>query len=186
MAELAPEHTWTKFKRTWRSVLKTHPIINKSLSVLYWLPVAVVFTKYFYTVKVATGSSMQVQFLYRKLSQGGVIHLVTPASRHLTRTCLFRETSLSSTAFPHGGIVGSLGETSLHSGVIIFSTRLQLKPIYSRSPDNPKLFLVKRILALEGDVVKTLPPFPQPEICVPTGHAWVEGERLSDIARIIE
>ena len=35
--------------------------------------------------------------------------------------------------------------------------------------------LVKRILALEGDVVKTLPPYPDQEIVVPQGHVWVEG-----------
>jgi len=35
--------------------------------------------------------------------------------------------------------------------------------------------LVKRILALEGDVVKTLPPYLDQEIVVPEGHVWVEG-----------
>jgi mitochondrial inner membrane protease subunit 2 len=35
--------------------------------------------------------------------------------------------------------------------------------------------LVKRILALEGDVVKTLPPYPDQEIVVPEGYIWVEG-----------
>ena len=35
--------------------------------------------------------------------------------------------------------------------------------------------LVKRILALEGDIVKTLPPYPDQEIVVPQGHVWVEG-----------
>lgn len=35
--------------------------------------------------------------------------------------------------------------------------------------------LVKRVLALEGDVVKTLPPYPDQEIVVPEGYVWVEG-----------
>ena len=35
--------------------------------------------------------------------------------------------------------------------------------------------LVKRILALEGDIVKTLPPYPDQEIVVPEGYVWVEG-----------
>ena len=43
------------------------------------------------------------------------------------------------------------------------------------SPENPDRMLVKRILALEGDVVKTLPPYPDQEIVVPQGHVWVEG-----------
>ena len=36
--------------------------------------------------------------------------------------------------------------------------------------------LVKRIVALEGDVVTTKPPFPFPREDVPQGHVWVEGE----------
>jgi signal peptidase I len=35
--------------------------------------------------------------------------------------------------------------------------------------------IVKRIVALAGDIVKTLPPYPDVEIQVPEGHAWVEG-----------
>jgi hypothetical protein len=129
MAELRPEYkeTWARFKRTWLPVFKTHPIINKSLSVFYWLPIAVVFTKYFYTIKVVTGSSMKVRFLYFNLpSAESFIHPIAPASRHLTQTRHFKETLSSSTAFRHGGIVGSLGETSLHSGAFLFSACLQI------------------------------------------------------------
>ncbi|KAI0638297.1 LexA/Signal peptidase [Trametes polyzona] len=44
-----------------------------------------------------------------------------------------------------------------------------------KSPTDSKL-IVKRIVALEGDVVKTLPPYPDAEVRVPKGHAWVEGD----------
>ncbi|KAI0776002.1 LexA/Signal peptidase [Trametes elegans] len=44
-----------------------------------------------------------------------------------------------------------------------------------KSPRDSKL-IVKRIVALEGDVVKTLPPYPDAEVRVPKGHAWVEGD----------
>lgn len=37
--------------------------------------------------------------------------------------------------------------------------------------------IVKRILAVEGDTVRTLPPHPDPEVRVPVGHVWVEGTR---------
>ncbi|KIK65383.1 hypothetical protein GYMLUDRAFT_219363 [Collybiopsis luxurians FD-317 M1] len=45
-----------------------------------------------------------------------------------------------------------------------------------RSPEDPNRVLVKRIIALPGDRVKTLPPYPDPEIVVPRGQAWIEGD----------
>ncbi|KAJ4467553.1 peptidase S24/S26A/S26B/S26C [Lentinula aciculospora] len=44
------------------------------------------------------------------------------------------------------------------------------------SPEDPNRVLVKRIIALAGDRVKTLPPYPDPEIVVPQGQAWIEGD----------
>jgi inner membrane protease subunit 2 len=44
------------------------------------------------------------------------------------------------------------------------------------SPLNPGRPLVKRIIALEGDAVRTLPPYPVSEVLVPFGHVWVEGQ----------
>ncbi|KAI0774382.1 LexA/Signal peptidase [Fomes fomentarius] len=44
-----------------------------------------------------------------------------------------------------------------------------------KSPLDSKL-VVKRIIALDGDVVKTLPPYPDAEVRIPPGHAWVEGD----------
>ncbi|KAF8493518.1 peptidase S24/S26A/S26B/S26C [Gautieria morchelliformis] len=43
------------------------------------------------------------------------------------------------------------------------------------SPVAPKTYLVKRIIALEGDLVQTL-TYPEPEVIVPQGYAWVEGD----------
>lgn len=36
--------------------------------------------------------------------------------------------------------------------------------------------LVKRVVAVAGDIVKTLPPYPDAEVFIPEGHVWVEGE----------
>ncbi|KDQ64885.1 hypothetical protein JAAARDRAFT_116588 [Jaapia argillacea MUCL 33604] len=62
-----------------------------------------------------------------------------------------------------------------------YSTRV--KGLYRRgdvvtvwSPMEPGVLLIKRIIALGGDKVKTLPPYPDTEITVPEGHAWVEGD----------
>ena len=44
------------------------------------------------------------------------------------------------------------------------------------SPSDPNRMLVKRIVALEGDVVVTKPPYPIAKENVPFGNVWVEGE----------
>jgi len=44
-----------------------------------------------------------------------------------------------------------------------------------KSPVNNE-FIIKRILALEGDLVQTLPPYPDAWVRIPQGHAWVEGD----------
>jgi inner membrane protease subunit 2 len=46
---------------------------------------------------------------------------------------------------------------------------------HKRSPQNRNHMLVKRIVGVEGDVVKTLPPYPESIVRVPPGHVWVEG-----------
>lgn len=47
--------------------------------------------------------------------------------------------------------------------------------IFARSPEDPSRVLVKRIVALNGDIVNTLPPWPESRVKVPVGHVWVEG-----------
>ncbi|KAG9299953.1 hypothetical protein G9A89_009681 [Geosiphon pyriformis] len=44
------------------------------------------------------------------------------------------------------------------------------------SPYDPDLLITKRIIALEGDTVITLPPNPNRLVYVPRGHCWVEGD----------
>ena len=47
------------------------------------------------------------------------------------------------------------------------------------SPSDPNRMLVKRIIAVQGDIVVTKPPYPLERENVPTGHIWVEGEEGS-------
>ncbi|KAK1236716.1 hypothetical protein PQX77_000072 [Marasmius sp. AFHP31] len=45
-----------------------------------------------------------------------------------------------------------------------------------KSPEDPKRTLVKRIVAMPGDRVKTLPPCKDAEVVIPPGHVWIEGD----------
>ncbi|KAI0175908.1 LexA/Signal peptidase [Hypoxylon sp. FL1284] len=44
------------------------------------------------------------------------------------------------------------------------------------SPFDPEIMAVKRIVGLEGDIVKTRSPYPASIARVPVGHVWVEGD----------
>ncbi|KAJ3524664.1 hypothetical protein NM688_g8522 [Phlebia brevispora] len=61
-----------------------------------------------------------------------------------------------------------------------FSVRVRQKyergDIVALKSPNDSLLIVKRIVALPGDTVKTLPPYPDPEVHIPPGHVWVEGD----------
>jgi mitochondrial inner membrane protease subunit 2 len=46
----------------------------------------------------------------------------------------------------------------------------------NRSPNNPEKLAIKRVIALEGDVVYTRAPCPLPTVQVPINHVWVEGD----------
>jgi inner membrane protease subunit 2 len=41
---------------------------------------------------------------------------------------------------------------------------------------NERILVTKRIVALEGDIVKTLPPWKDKTVRIPEGHVWVEGD----------
>ncbi|EIW82413.1 LexA signal peptidase [Coniophora puteana RWD-64-598 SS2] len=45
-----------------------------------------------------------------------------------------------------------------------------------KDPIGGSKVIVKRIIAIEGDTVQTLPPYPDAEVVLPKGHVWVEGD----------
>ncbi|EPS43472.1 hypothetical protein H072_2520 [Dactylellina haptotyla CBS 200.50] len=47
-----------------------------------------------------------------------------------------------------------------------------------RSPVDPEVTAIKRVVGLEGDVVLTKKPFPVSEVVVPRNHVWVEGDDI--------
>lgn len=52
---------WSCTKTAWRTFGKQYPNARRTVSSLVWLPTAVVFTQYFYSVKLVSGRSMQVR-----------------------------------------------------------------------------------------------------------------------------
>ncbi|ETS82410.1 hypothetical protein PFICI_04286 [Pestalotiopsis fici W106-1] len=44
------------------------------------------------------------------------------------------------------------------------------------SPLDPEKVVVKRIIGLEGDIIRTREPYPARTVQVPVGHIWVEGD----------
>lgn len=45
-----------------------------------------------------------------------------------------------------------------------------------KDPMGGSKVIVKRIIAIEGDTVQTLPPYPDAEVVLPKGYVWVEGD----------
>ncbi|KAH7916338.1 peptidase S24/S26A/S26B/S26C [Hygrophoropsis aurantiaca] len=108
------------------------------LKFVYWFPLGLGFTHYFYTLKTVKGRSMQP------------------------------------TLNP---------DTSAWNDVVVFdrfSVHFRLPDLQRgdvvalRDPIQSNKTIVKRIVALPGDTVKTLPPYPLAEVLVPPGHVWVE------------
>ncbi|KII95227.1 hypothetical protein PLICRDRAFT_128814, partial [Plicaturopsis crispa FD-325 SS-3] len=128
----------TFFRRAWQELPTKAPIVKHALVGLYWLPIGIAFTQYFYVPRMVTGRSMQP-----------TLNPDTSAWRDIV---IFDRFS-----------VGMLRKYNRGDLVAV------------RSPVENKL-LIKRIIAVEGDVVKTLPPYPDKEVLVPRGRIWIEGD----------
>lgn len=47
--------------------------------------------------------------------------------------------------------------------------------LFESAPNNPKQKIIKRIVALEGDTIKTI-SYKNRTVTVPRGHCWIEGD----------
>ncbi|KAG1874558.1 peptidase S24/S26A/S26B/S26C [Suillus subalutaceus] len=120
------------FRRAWA-------LIGRPLRWIYWLPLGLGFTQYFYTLKTIRGRSMQPT--------------LNPDTSSWDDIVVFDRYSINS------------GEPIRKGDVVAL-----------RDPLDSRKMIVKRIVAGAGDVVKTLPPYPDAEVFVPEGHVWVEGD----------
>lgn len=48
------------------------------------------------------------------------------------------------------------------------------------SPKNPEQIIIKRVVALEGDIINT-PYYKRPYMKIPEGHCWVEGDHTGKL-----
>ncbi|OCH90709.1 LexA/Signal peptidase [Obba rivulosa] len=124
--------------RRWQQAFASNNVLRRTVSTLIWLPTAIIFSEYCYSIKSIKGRSMQPT--------------LNPDSSAWRDIVVFDRFSIRVMGrYRRGDIVALL------------------------SPSDSKL-IVKRIIALEGDTVKTLPPYPDTEVRIPEGHAWVEGD----------
>ncbi|KAH7920812.1 LexA/Signal peptidase [Leucogyrophana mollusca] len=114
--------------------------LGRSFTILYWLPLGLGFTQYFYTLKTVKGRSMQPT--------------LNPDTSAWNDIVVFDRFSI------HFGL------PDVQRGDVVAL----------RDPLDSKKTIVKRIIAMPGDTVKTLPPYPDAEVLVPPGHIWVEGD----------
>ncbi|OAQ68915.2 hypothetical protein VFPPC_05072 [Pochonia chlamydosporia 170] len=56
------------------------------------------------------------------------------------------------------------------------SLEIERLTFFYRSPFHPEVIAVKRVVAVEGDVVRTQKPYPVPTVKIPQGHVWVVGD----------
>jgi hypothetical protein len=59
---------WSRARTAWGAFGKQYPAGRRTVSSLVWLPTAVVFTQYFYSVKLVSGRSMQVRYTHMFMS----------------------------------------------------------------------------------------------------------------------
>lgn len=69
--------------------------------------------------------------------------------------------------------------SGMRDWVILY--KFMIKPnrgdvVVLKSPRDPKSWVIKRIIAMEGDIVETREPYPERNVIVPHNHIWVEGD----------
>ncbi|KAF9226437.1 LexA/Signal peptidase [Gyrodon lividus] len=123
---------------------KSPSVWKRAFRALYWLPLGIAFTHYFYTIKTVRGRSMQPT--------------LNPDVSGWDDIVVFdRFTVISGRPIEKGDVVSL------------------------RDPIDNRKMIVKRVMAVSGDIVKTLPPYPNAEVLVPEGHIWVEGKATFDV-----
>jgi len=118
---------------------------------IYWLGPAALFVTQVGTIQNVRGRSMQPTF--------------NPDSSRFSDVVLLDRLCSSALALEYGEKSGIWKPTFKRGDVVVM-----------KSPTDPDLRIIKRVVAVANDVVKTLPPYPLAVVHVPEGHIWVEGD----------
>ncbi|CAK7892045.1 mitochondrial inner membrane protease subunit 2 [[Candida] anglica] len=98
-------------------------------------------------------------------------------SNHIYQPCQIKGISMSPTFNPN--------TSSTTQDVVLVQKFGVKKPgslsrgdvVMFHSPQDPEKLVTKRIVATQGDSIRThSPPYPRPEARVPRNHLWVEGD----------
>uniref|UniRef100_A0A672Y540 Mitochondrial inner membrane protease subunit 2 n=1 Tax=Sphaeramia orbicularis TaxID=375764 RepID=A0A672Y540_9TELE len=71
--------------------------------------------------------------------------------------------------------VACSGCIGVYSPIIILYSRLNCANPYILSPRNPQQKIIKRVIGLEGDFIRTM-GYKNRYVRVPDGHFWIEGD----------
>ncbi|XP_040406601.1 mitochondrial inner membrane protease subunit 2 isoform X1 [Cygnus olor] len=94
---------------------------------------------------------------------------LNPGGRQASDVVLLNHWSIRNYDVQRGDIVSLVTEMDLSLVLLNFLFYIL------RSPRNPEQKIIKRVIALEGDIIKTI-GYKKKYVKVPHGHIWVEGD----------
>ncbi|KAG8964965.1 hypothetical protein FRC03_001116 [Tulasnella sp. 419] len=123
---------------------------RQAVKAMLWIAPAMVINENVVTIKSISGSSMQPT--------------MNPRDRTMDDVVILDRLSAAS-SFPFRDLLYKGKPPIRHGDIVVL-----------RSPVDPNLMITKRVIAMEHDMVKTLPPYPESMVKIPQGHIWVEGD----------
>lgn len=132
-------------------IFKT-PLARCAVQFTVWLPAFILFSNNVASIERVSGISMSPNFCPNPTIQDYILASRWNATRNLQR-----------------------GQVVLYQYVLPPPYRLHPADMPS-SPVNPEIIVIKRIVGLPGDVVRTRKNSVHGVVTVPPGHVWVEGD----------
>ncbi|XP_072777957.1 mitochondrial inner membrane protease subunit 2 isoform X2 [Taeniopygia guttata] len=150
------------------------------------VPVTVTFLDRVACVARVEGASMQVfleiSFVYQEIKRclftDNSKPSLNPGGREASDVVLLNHWSIRNYDVQRGDIVSLVSSVSFWRSIPFATYTWCLNVVclfLLRSPRNPEQKIIKRVIALEGDIIKTI-GYKKKYVKVPHGHIWVEGD----------